>query len=111
MRLLIITQKVNKNDPILGFFHRWIEEFAKRFEKLTVICLEKGEYSLPENVRVLSLGKEEGRSKAEYLSRFYRYIWEERNNYDAVFVHMNQEYVLLGWKFWKLWLWGYIIFL
>ena len=103
MRLLIITQKVNKNDPILGFFHRWIEEFAKRFEKLTVICLEKGEYSLPENVRVLSLGKEEGRSKAEYLSRFYRYIWEERNNYDAVFVHMNQEYVLLGWKFWKLW--------
>src|SRR3989344_232174 len=103
MRLLIVTQKVDKKDPILGFFHRWIEEFAKNFEKVTVVCLEKGEYNLPTNVKVLSLGKEERRSKAEYISRFYRYIWQERKNYDAVFVHMNQEYVLLGWKFWKLW--------
>ena len=41
--------------------------------------------------------------KIKYLLRFFKYIWSERNNYDAVFVHMNQEYVLLGWKFWKLW--------
>src|SRR3989344_3878370 len=103
MRLLIVTQKVDKNDPVLGFFHRWIEKFAKNFERVTVICLGKGEYNLPANVKVLSLGKEEHRSKAEYLSRFYRYIWSERKSYDAVFVHMNQEYVLLGGLFWKLW--------
>jgi len=102
MRLLIVTQKVDKKDPILGFFHRWIEEFAKNFEKVTVVCLEKGEYNLPTNVKVLSLGKEERRSKAEYISRFYRYIWQERKNYDAVFVHMNQEYILLGGLLWKL---------
>ncbi|MFZ2484925.1 MAG: glycosyltransferase [Minisyncoccia bacterium] len=102
MNLLIITQKVDKKDPILGFFHRWIEEFAENYEKITVICLEKGEYNLPENVKVLSLGKEEGRSKAEYLSRFYRYIWNEKDNYDAVFVHMNQEYVLLAGDLWRL---------
>ena len=47
MKLLIITQKVNKIDPILGFFHGWIIEFAKHFESITVICLEKGEYNLP----------------------------------------------------------------
>src|SRR3989338_3997811 len=97
MKLLIITQKVDKNDPILGFFHRWLEEFAKNVEKLTVICLGKGEYDLPENVRVLSLGKESGHSKIKYLRRFYKYIWMERKNYDAVFVHMNPEYVILGW--------------
>src|SRR3989338_2848671 len=57
LKLLIITQKVDKNDHILGFFHRWLEEFAKNTEKLTVICLEKGEYNLPENVKVLPLGK------------------------------------------------------
>jgi len=102
MRLLIVTQKVDKKDPILGFFHRWIEEFAKNFEKVTVVCLEKGEYNLPTNVKVLSLGKEERRSKAEYISRFYRYIWQERKNYDVVFVHMNQEYILLGGLLWKL---------
>lgn len=103
MKLLIITQKVDQNDPILGFFHRWIIEFSKQCEKVTVICLQKGKYDLPTSVRVLSLGKENGVSKIKYLWNFYRYIWQERKNYDSVFVHMNQEYVILGWKFWKLW--------
>lgn len=102
MRLLIITQKVDRNDPILGFFHRWIEEFAKHFETITVISLFKGEYNLPSNVKVLSLGKEEKISRLKYIFRFYQYIWQERKNYDAVFVHMNQEYVLLGAPLWKL---------
>lgn len=100
--ILIITQAVNKNNLVLGFFHRWIEEFAKKFDFVTVICLEKGNYNLPNNVMVLSLGKEQGRSHLKYLSRFYKYIWQERKNYDVVFVHMNQEYVLLGGLFWKI---------
>lgn len=109
MKLLIVTQKVDRNDPILSFFHRWLEEFAKRFEKVAVICLEKGEYNLPSNIKVLSLGKENAMiyhsviRKLHYILRFYKYVWAEKSNYDAVFVHMNQEYVLLGWKFWKLW--------
>jgi len=118
-RLLILTQKIDINDPILGFFCRWIEEFAKHFEKITVVCLQKGEYNLPENVKVFSLGKEENNfqfpisnfqsifnfkifKKLRYLSHFYRYIAQERKNYDVVFVHMNQEYVLLGGLFWKI---------
>lgn len=110
MKLLIITQKVDKNDPILGFFHRWIEEFSKHVESLVVICLEAGTYNLPKNVKVLSLGKEEGKSKLKYILRFYKYIWSERKNYDSVFIHMNQEYVILGWKLWfilgkKIFLW------
>lgn len=58
MRLLIITQKVDVNDAILGFMHNWILEFAKNTELVTVVCLQKGQYCLPPNVRVLSLGKE-----------------------------------------------------
>ncbi len=102
MKLLIITQKVDKNDPILGFFHRWIIEFAKHCESIVVICLEKGTYELPANVRLLSLGKEKGKSRVKYLKNFYKYIWSERKNYDVVFVHMNQEYVLLGGLIWHL---------
>lgn len=103
MKLLVITQKVNKNDPILGFFHRWIIEFSKHFEFVTVVCLEMGEYSLPENVKVLSLGKEERQSRLQYLIHFYWYIQHERKNYDAVFVHMNQEYLMLAGWLWRLW--------
>lgn len=102
MKILIVTQKVAQQDPILGFFHRWLEAFAEKFEMITVICLEKGFYDLPKNIKVLSLGKEEGKSVFKYLFRFYRYIWHERRNYDAVFVHMNQEYVLLAGDLWRL---------
>ena len=100
MKLLIVTQKVDKNDPVLGFFHRWVEEFAKHYDQVTAICLGEGQYHLPPNVKVLSLGKERKMYVINYVLNFYRYIWAERRNYDAVFVHMNQEYVLLGWKHW-----------
>jgi glycosyltransferase involved in cell wall biosynthesis len=112
MRLLIITQSLDENNPVLGFFVRWVQEFAKNCESVTVICLEKGKYSLPENVRVLSLGKESRlpgamiyhstRQKLGYVVRLYKFIWRERKNYDSVFVHMNQIYVILGGLMWKL---------
>jgi len=102
MKILIFTQKIDKNDDILGFFHRWVEEFATRSEKVHVVCLFKGEHDLPDNVKVLSLGKEEGVSRLKYLSRFFKYVWKYRRDYDAVFVHMNQIYVILGGIFWRL---------
>ena len=103
MKLLITTQKVNKNDGNLGFFHGWIREFAKQCEQVTVICLEGGPHDLPKNVRVLSLGKERGVGRFGYITNFYRYIWRYRHEYDAVFVHMNSEYLVLGGFLWKLW--------
>jgi glycosyltransferase involved in cell wall biosynthesis len=58
----------------------------------------------------LSLGKEmpvtryalRVTRKLKYLYRFYKYIWQERKKYDAIFVHMNQEYILLGGLIWRL---------
>ncbi len=102
MNLLILTQKVDKNDSNLGFFHRWLEEFSKKCEKVTVICLYKGEYSLPNNVRILSLGKEKGACRLKYLFNFYKYILKYRKEYDSVFVHMNQIYMILGGFLWKM---------
>lgn len=102
MNILIVTQTVDEKNPVLGFFHIWIKEFAKHFSVVTVICLEKGECQLPSNVKVLSLGKEEGISRLKYLFRFYKYLWQERKNYDVVFVHMNPVYILLGGIFWRM---------
>lgn len=102
MRLLVITQKVDKGDAILGFFHTWIVEFSKKFEAVSVVCLEKGECDFPHNVKVYSLGKESRRSRIKYITNFYNYIVGLNREYDAVFVHMNQEYIILGGIFWKL---------
>lgn len=99
-RLLILTQSVDRNDPVLGFFHGWIAAFSKLFD-IHVVCLTEGDHSLPANVRIHSLGKEHGASKLAYVANFYRYAWRLRHDYDAVFVHMNQEYVLLGGLLWK----------
>jgi len=102
MNLLIITQKVDKNAPILGFFHRWLKEFSKHFDKVIVVCLEKGDYDLPNNVEILSMGKEHKKSRLQYLFRFYKYIFSRRKDYDSVFVHMCPIYMILGGIFWKI---------
>ncbi len=102
MRLLIFTQIVDVDDPVLGFFCRWIEEFAKRCERIHVVCLKEGRHALPANVSVHSLGKEAGQSRLKYLVRFFRYSWSLRREYDSVFVHMNEQYVLLGGILWRM---------
>ncbi len=103
MKLLITTQVVDRTDPFLGFFHGWIAELAGRYESIEVICLYEGKHELPENVHVYSLGKEHGaRSKIGYAVRFLTLVWKLRSSHDSVFVHMNQEYVLLAGWLWKI---------
>lgn len=102
MKLLIITQVLDTEHSILGFFHRWVEEFAGQVDEVQVIALQVGKYQLPANVYVHSLGKERGQSRIKYLWRFYRSLWQLRHSYDGVFVHMNQQYVPLGYPLWKL---------
>ncbi len=102
MRVLILTQIVDSEDTVLGFFHSWIEAFAKKATSIEVICLKEGEHSLPASVRVHSLGKEKGVTRLGRVVRFYRYIFSLRREYDAVLVHMNPEYVVLGGLFWRL---------
>ncbi|MDO8576565.1 MAG: glycosyltransferase [bacterium] len=110
MRLLIVTQAVDQYDPVLGFFVRWVEEFAKHAERIEVVCLKEGTYALPGNVRVHSLGKRAGMiyhtslaMRVRYIVRFLSLIWKLRHEYDTVFVHMNPEYVVLGGPLWRAW--------
>ncbi len=103
MRLLITTQVVDRSDPFLGFFHGWIIELAKHFEHIEIICLYEGKHEFPAHVQVSSLGKERGaRSKIAYAVRFLILAWKLRSSYDSVFVHMNQEYILLAGLLWKM---------
>ncbi|MFH1704400.1 MAG: glycosyltransferase, partial [Patescibacteria group bacterium] len=100
--LLVVTQTVDLDDPVLGFFHRWLELLAEKTERLTIICLREGRHTLPKNVLVLSLGKETGPSRLKYVRLFYSYIFRYRRAYDGVLVHMNTEYAVLGGLFWRL---------
>ena len=102
MRLLIVCQVVDSEHHNLGFFVRWIEEFAKNCEHVTVIANEVGAYTLPDNVTVLSLGKEKGASRMLRYWRFIQFITTRVGEYDAVFSHMNPEFVIAGGWWWSL---------
>lgn len=102
MKLLIITQKADHSDPILGFFHRWLELLSGRVETLTVIAQQVGEYRFPANVHVQSLGKEQGRSKPVQIFTFWSLLWKLRGQYDCVLVHMTPVWVILGGPVWFL---------
>ncbi len=96
MKLLIITQRVDENDAILGFFCGWIEEFAKNADKVLVITQSAGSYNLPENVDIFSLGKEKGFSKVRQLLNFYKLLFKNIVKVDAVLVHMVPMWVVFG---------------
>lgn len=100
MRLLIMTQKVDRADPILGFFHRWVEAFARQCESVTVIGQEVGEHAFPPNVSVYSLGKEQQLFRWRQVIRFWNFNLILHRKYDVVLVHMTPVWVVLG-----AWLW------
>jgi glycosyltransferase involved in cell wall biosynthesis len=93
MKLLIVTQSVDMNDPVLGFFHRWIEEFAKHAD-IDVIANRVGVVALPKNVRVFSLGKEKGATRLLRYVRYQRFLLRLVPQSNGVFFHMCPEYVV-----------------
>ena len=111
--LLLCTEAVDRNDPLLGFFHDWVQEFGRHAHKVHVICLGYGARNLPANVMEHSLGKELMRrptkasgfrvlKRARYSLRFLRHVWQLRGKYDTVLVHLSPEYILLAGYLWHL---------
>jgi glycosyltransferase involved in cell wall biosynthesis len=96
MRLIIVTQKVDKNDPILGFFHRWLQEFAMHCERVDVITQFVGEHQLPSNVSIHSLRKERGNPRWLQIIRFWRLLRWRSADADALFVHMTPIWLVLA---------------
>ena len=99
MKLLFLTQVLDRRDGVLGFVVRWIEEFAKHCEGVRVVALAVGDASgLPDNVDWVEIGRR-GRF-GRYLK--YRRVLAEalgsgsRGGYDAVLAHMVPRYALVA---------------
>ncbi|MBM3281241.1 MAG: glycosyltransferase family 4 protein [Candidatus Harrisonbacteria bacterium] len=105
MRILFFTQKIDKDDDVLGYTYYLVQAFSKQFSQITVISLFPSSETLPINVRLFSLRKSGERglfSKLQAFFRFFQLIIQERKNYDAIFVHMNEIYAALGGWFFRL---------
>ena len=94
--MLIVTQVVDKNDSNLGFFCGWLKEFSEQLGHVYVIANKVGEYDLPDNVTVLSLGKEKGVGRFGKIVNFWKYLFRYLPKVDGMLVHMCPEYILSG---------------
>lgn len=99
MKLLFLTQVLDREDGILGFVPRWVEGLAKECERVRVVALVVGkDLALPDNVDCVEIGRE-GR-----VRRFLRYHAVLRSalesgpggGFDTVLAHMVPRYALLA---------------
>lgn len=88
MKVLMVTPKVDEQDPILGFIPMWVSALAKRVEKLHVVTLGYSEETqLPRNVVVHSLARKSGTlSKMLYFNNTMLRLL--RKETDVMFCHM-----------------------
>jgi glycosyltransferase involved in cell wall biosynthesis len=97
-RLLLFNLVTDASHPILGFTSQWIRALAARVDSIDVLTMRAGVIDLPANVRVHSVGAEQGYSELRRAFNFYRHlirIIRERRP-DGCFSHMMPEFSGLG---------------
>jgi len=94
----MVTQQVDRGDPVLGFMHAWFEGIARRVDTLHLLVLMPGDYDLPDNVVVHTMGKERGAGRVgktmKFNSLMARYVLTRK--VDVVFTHMCPVYAVLA---------------
>lgn len=96
MKLLVLTQVLDRRDGVLGFFSRWIVEFARHCEAVRVVALEVGDTSdLPDNVDWVEIGR---RGVVGRYLRYRRTLGRalDRDGFDAVLGHMVPRYSIVA---------------
>ncbi len=99
MRVLWFNLAMDRRDPALGFAVRWVEEAARRVERVDVVTMLLGEAEeLPSNVGVWSVGKEKGWSEPRRFMEFRRILRgiDRSGRPDVVFAHMMPLFVVLA---------------
>ena len=82
MKLLIITQKVDEDDQLLGFFVGWIREFKKHFSSVSVIALRA--------------------PRKSWFRLLLQILWQVPRH-DAVFIHMAPMFAILAAPWARVW--------
>lgn len=63
LRLLFVTQELDRASTNLAVAHTWAAELARQADAVHVVAARVGEVDLPPNVSVYGLGRERGRSR------------------------------------------------
>ena len=98
LRLLWFNLVTDADAPNLGFTTEWINALAPHCERIDVITMRVGRIAVAPNVKVFSLGAEQGHSESRRALKFYRLLWPllRRQDYDACFAHMQPLFAVMA---------------
>lgn len=97
MRLIFVTRKVDRGDPLTGFIFGWLNKLADQLADLYVICQEKGDISgLTKNIEVYSFGKEKGYGRLRQAYQLFLLSYQLSRRADGFFVHMHPIYAIIA---------------
>ena len=99
MHLLIVTQKVDKEDENLGAFYYWFERLSKEFDEVTIIASYVGKTDFAPHVKLYSLGKEQNTRRFFRVKKFFELFSYHYAACDAVFFHQIPEFVIAAIPF------------
>lgn len=104
MNLLMITQRIDLDDSMLGFAHMWASKLAERIDKLYILTLWLGRYHLAPNVEVYSMKKELGAKKLGKFINFNKVVSNLvlHHKIDGIFIHQCEIYGILAAPYAKL---------
>lgn len=98
MKLVIVTQAVDREDPNLGAFYYWFEMLAKKCETLVIIAGRVGTHNFPAHVAAHAFGD----ARLGRIGRLWVF-WELFSRHfadaDAVLFHQIPEFVIAASPF------------
>ncbi len=97
MKLLIIVNKLDCNDDLLGFFTGWLDDLARRCASIVVVTQFQGMYACPANVEIHLINKKQMASRLRRLICLWRIVWSERKTYDTIFCFMAPAWLVAVW--------------
>lgn len=104
MKLVIITQAADRDDPNLGAFYYWFRLLADRADAVTIIARHAGPQDFPPHVSVYTFGREDGsthpvRAKIGRIIKFWELCAAHCADADAIFFHQIPEFVIAAAPF------------
>jgi glycosyltransferase involved in cell wall biosynthesis len=95
LRVVFISQALDRDDPAVPHTARWVEALARKpsVDHTAVLALRTGRYDVPDNVDVYRFGRA---NRLATLGAFYRGVGRcLRRRPDLFFVHQGGPYPLL----------------
>ena len=94
MKLLIVTNKYDAGDDLLGFLPGRVEALAMRGVHVTIITQSAGSHRISRDIRVIEIPKRRYPSPLTRSVKFWWALWRTRRAYDRILFIMNPAWVI-----------------